>query len=131
MGGVGALAEEHDMLLGVYLANRAGDMDIPGLPEARSPTLNLVPLRVRAPLGRGLRALAEDAEADLALVGARPGRACTALWEVDAWAGGAVLGGEDDAGGRSLRAGAGRRHPAGLSALGRGRARAPMRAPVT
>lgn len=38
---------------------------------------------------------------------------------------------QDDAGGRSLRAGAGRRHPAGLSALGRGRARAPMRAPVT
>lgn len=74
-----------NVLLGVYLANRAHDT--PLLPSLPYPTLNLIPLLIRQPLTRQLADVARDIQNDLNMIGERAGRSCTGLWEKEKWIG--------------------------------------------
>lgn len=70
-----------DVLVGVYLANRALPLD--GLARLAAPTVNVVPLRVRTPLaGAPLVDVAAGVQRDLAEVGSGE-RAGVGWWEVE------------------------------------------------
>lgn len=70
------------VVFGMYLANRGVDHDLP----PTYPTLNLVPLKVDAPVDRSLSAIAESIQKDIHLIVSN-GRADVGLWEIAQWTG--------------------------------------------
>ena len=73
-----------DVVFGLWLANRSHAVD--GLADAAAPTVNLVPLRVRAALAKDAFEVAAQVQADLREIGSVE-NAGTGLWEVGAWTG--------------------------------------------
>ncbi|KAI0105047.1 putative non-ribosomal peptide synthetase [Nemania sp. FL0031] len=53
---------DSDCVFGIYLANRSG---YPGIEEVPFPTLNILPLRVKDPLDRGVTEIAADIRKDI------------------------------------------------------------------
>ncbi|OJD40019.1 peptide synthetase [Diplodia corticola] len=84
-----AAGKDGDVVFGIWLANRSHAID--GLADAPAPTVNLVPLRVRAPLGGDKSSVFASARAiqeDLRTIGdAVEVAAGTGLWEVERWTG--------------------------------------------
>ncbi|KAI1309233.1 putative non-ribosomal peptide synthetase [Xylaria venustula] len=72
-----------DCIFGVYLANRSGH---PGLEEVPFPTLNILPLRVKDPLGRNVPVIATDIQRDIAEI-SRLENSTASLWEIHNWTG--------------------------------------------
>lgn len=70
------------IVFGIYLANRAVDHDLP----PTYTTLNLVPLKVEAPIGRSLTTIAEAIQKDIHLI-VSDRRADVGLWEIAQWTG--------------------------------------------
>ncbi|KAJ4310768.1 non-ribosomal peptide synthetase nps2 [Fusarium piperis] len=75
-------ASTESIVFGMYLANRAVDHDLP----PTYPTLNLVPLKVEAPIGQSLTTIAESIQKDIHLIVSN-GRADVGLWEISQWTG--------------------------------------------
>lgn len=75
---------ERDVILGVYLANRS--LTIEGIEKAVVPTVNLLPLRVHAPLDQSLWIGAQQIQHDLRKIGNLP-NATTSLYEISEWTG--------------------------------------------
>ncbi|GME25605.1 Nonribosomal peptide synthetase 2 [Neofusicoccum parvum] len=73
-----------DVVFGLWLANRSHAVD--GLADAAAPTVNLVPLRVRAALAKDAFEVAAQVQADLREIGSVE-NAGTGLWEVGTWTG--------------------------------------------
>ncbi|KAJ4349788.1 uncharacterized protein N0V89_008406 [Didymosphaeria variabile] len=73
-----------DVVVGLYLANRS--LPIANLHEAPSPTMNLVPLRVSAPLGADVFDVAAQIQYDIQEISA-PANASAGLWEIAEWTG--------------------------------------------
>jgi amino acid adenylation domain-containing protein len=73
-----------DIIIGIYLANRSHP--IPSLITAVIPTVNLVPLRISAPLDNTLTDMAAQIQYDMQEI-SRLENASVALWEIDAWTG--------------------------------------------
>jgi hypothetical protein len=76
--------EWNDVVIGIYLANRS--LPIAGLENAAVPTVNLLPLRVRAPLQNELVDTARQTQQDLHKIG-ELSNATTSLWEITEWTG--------------------------------------------
>ncbi|KAF1921200.1 hypothetical protein BDU57DRAFT_40928 [Ampelomyces quisqualis] len=76
--------KERDVVFGIYLANRS--VSIAGIEGAAIPTVNLLPLRVRAPLGHRLTDVAQQIQRDVQRIGERA-NACASLFEISAWTG--------------------------------------------
>ena len=76
-------AKPTDVLLGVYLANRA---HLPNLEALAAPTINIVPLLIRSPGTRPLLELAKQIQKDLGEIGSAENSA-VGLWEVLEWTG--------------------------------------------
>lgn len=74
----------HDIILGIYLANRALPLD--GLATRAIPTVNLVPLRVRGALQTPLHESARAIQRDLHAIGTVE-NAGVGLWEIFEWTG--------------------------------------------
>jgi len=72
-----------DVIIGIYLANRSHLEDLSSL---AAPTLNLVPLRVRAPTRTSLAELAKQIQKDLQAI-STPENSSVGLWEIEAWTG--------------------------------------------
>lgn len=72
------------VVFGVYIANRFDP--IPGLSTLAAPTLNLVPLKVRASTETSLRVTASQVQRDLQDIGTTQ-NAAVSLWEIDEWTG--------------------------------------------
>lgn len=72
-----------DVVLGIYSSLRSL---MPELENVAAPTLNLLPLLVRAPATRGLLETAKGIQRDLRRIGAAR-LAGVGLWEVEAWTG--------------------------------------------
>ncbi|KAI0968121.1 putative non-ribosomal peptide synthetase [Xylaria arbuscula] len=72
-----------DCIFGVYLANRSS---YPGLEEVPFPTLNILPLRVKDPLGRSVTVIATDVQRDIAEI-SRFENSTASLWEINHWTG--------------------------------------------
>jgi amino acid adenylation domain-containing protein len=72
-----------DVIIGIYLANRAHLEDLSSL---AAPTLNLVPLRVRTPTRTSLVELAKQVQKDLQAIGSAT-NSSVGLWEIEAWTG--------------------------------------------
>ncbi|KAK7548290.1 hypothetical protein IWX46DRAFT_597838 [Phyllosticta citricarpa] len=77
-------ASTSDVIIGIWLANRA--LSIDGLVDAAIPTVNLVPLRVPAPLKTPLFDTAKRIQADLADIGTAE-NSSVALSEIHHWTG--------------------------------------------
>jgi len=73
-----------DVIFGIYLANRSHSLE--GLPELAAPTVNLVPIRVKAPLQRSLLAIAKGVQTDLQEIG-QVENSGVGLWEIEEWTG--------------------------------------------
>jgi aryl carrier-like protein len=73
-----------DVVIGIYLANRSHAIE--GLSNVAAPTVNLVPLRVKAPLSTSLLENAAQVQRDLQEIGSLENSA-VALWEIEAWTG--------------------------------------------
>ncbi|KAH7041934.1 hypothetical protein B0J12DRAFT_762382 [Macrophomina phaseolina] len=80
----GTQDEAADVVFGIWLANRSHAID--GLAAVPAPTVNLVPLRVRAPLAKSVFELATQVQADLRDIGSLE-FAGTGLWEIERWTG--------------------------------------------
>ncbi|KAL0265124.1 NRPS protein [Diplodia seriata] len=78
-------AAGRDAVFGIWLANRSHAID--GLADVAAPTVNLVPLRVRAPLTTNAFELAKKIQEDLRTIGDGVENAGTGLWEVERWTG--------------------------------------------
>ncbi|EMC92577.1 hypothetical protein BAUCODRAFT_95688 [Baudoinia panamericana UAMH 10762] len=78
-----AASQPEDVMLGIYLSNRS---HLPDLDRLAAPTLNLVPLRVRAPSVRPVLKLAKQIQEDLGEVGTAQ-NAAVGLWEIEEWTG--------------------------------------------
>lgn len=74
----------HDIVLGIYLANRALPLD--GLATRAIPTVNLVPLRIRHALQTPLHESARAVQRDLHAIGTTE-NAAVGLWEIFEWTG--------------------------------------------
>ncbi|KAI7241594.1 peptide synthetase, partial [Hortaea werneckii] len=119
---VSSSVETEDLLLGIYLSSRTL---LPSLEHLPAPTLNLVPLAIRAPRSKPLVALAREVQRDLERINDSPSSAedgdgegggnpsSVGLWEIKQWTGREVdtfvnflrvPGGHDDDGdsGRNL-----------------------------
>ncbi|KAK6395688.1 hypothetical protein LTR65_010708 [Meristemomyces frigidus] len=72
-----------DVVLGIYLANRS---HLPELDRLAAPTLNLVPLLVRAPSKQALLDVAKRVQTDLQEIGT-VGNSAVGLWEIAEWTG--------------------------------------------
>lgn len=72
-----------DVVLGIYLANRS---HLPDLDRLAAPTLNVVPLLVRAPGQQSLLDLAKQIQMDLQAIGEAPSSA-GGLAEIERWTG--------------------------------------------
>ena len=81
-------AAAHDVVFGIYLANRASFRH--DLEAAPFPTLSIVPLRVRFAPGEMIASMAARIQADLAQL-SRFERASAGLWEIAQWTGGLRL----------------------------------------
>ncbi|KAF7682086.1 nonribosomal peptide synthetase 2 [Alternaria burnsii] len=75
---------DEDVVIGVYLANRS--LPINGIASAVVPTVNLLPLRVKTPLGRKLTELAGEVQHDLQDI-SNPSNASASLFEIKEWTG--------------------------------------------
>ncbi|KAI9704351.1 MAG: hypothetical protein M1836_007213 [Candelina mexicana] len=73
-----------DTVFGIYLANRSYHLE--GLSKLAAPTINLVPLRVKAPTTLPIVEIAQNIQQDLQLIG-RIENSSVALWEVEKWTG--------------------------------------------
>ncbi|KAL5394922.1 hypothetical protein PMIN02_004559 [Paraphaeosphaeria minitans] len=73
-----------DVIIGLYLANRS--LPIANLHKAAIPTVNLVPLRVAAPLETDIFDVAAQIQYDIQEISA-PANASVGLWEIAAWTG--------------------------------------------
>ncbi|OMP81947.1 Hydroxamate-type ferrichrome siderophore peptide synthetase [Diplodia seriata] len=78
-------AAGRDAVFGIWLANRSHAID--GLADVAAPTVNLVPLRVRAPLTTNAFELAKKIQEDLRTIGDGVENAGTGLWEIERWTG--------------------------------------------
>ena len=74
----------HDIIFGIYLANRS--LPPEGLPTLTSPTMNLVPLRIRNVLRTPIFESAETIQQDLHAIGSAENSG-VGLWEVLEWTG--------------------------------------------
>ncbi|KAI2636684.1 putative non-ribosomal peptide synthetase [Xylaria nigripes] len=72
-----------DCVFGIYLANRYGCPDIEAVPF---PTLNIVPLRVKAPLSQTLASIASNIQTDIAEISMFK-NSTVSLWEIQEWTG--------------------------------------------
>jgi hypothetical protein len=79
-----ASRNDEDVVIGVYLANRS--LPINGIATAVVPAVNLLPLRVKTPLGRNLAELAGDIQRDLRDI-SNPANASASLFEISEWTG--------------------------------------------
>ncbi|KAL1800615.1 hypothetical protein ACET3X_000957 [Alternaria dauci] len=77
-----ASRKDEDVVIGVYLANRSLPIDC--IASAVVPTVNLLPLRVRTPLGRNLKELACEIQHDLQDI-SNPANASANLFEINEW----------------------------------------------
>ena len=75
--------DDRDVVIGIYLANRAHLPDLASLP---CPTLNLVPLRVRTPRRGSLMTTAQQIHSDLESFGT-PEISSVGLWQIWQWTG--------------------------------------------
>ncbi|KAI5459365.1 hypothetical protein BGZ63DRAFT_361323 [Mariannaea sp. PMI_226] len=71
-----------EVVFGIYLANRATEIDLPSV----YPTLNLVPLRVSSPAERSIIDAALSIQADIQVISSE-GRTDIGLWEISNWTG--------------------------------------------
>jgi hypothetical protein len=78
------MPKERDAVFGIYLANRSVSVD--GIEVAAIPTVNLLPLRVRAPLPHDLIDVAQQVQKDLQKIG-EPTNASASLFEISEWTG--------------------------------------------
>ncbi|KAF2205603.1 nonribosomal peptide synthetase-like protein 2 [Delitschia confertaspora ATCC 74209] len=76
--------DAQDVVIGIYLANRSHA--ISGLSSAAVPTVNLVPLRVSAPLGTSLVDAAAQIQYDIQEISGMT-NASVGLWEIEQWTG--------------------------------------------
>jgi amino acid adenylation domain-containing protein len=76
--------KEHDVILGIYLANRA--LLIAGIETAAIPTVNLLPLRVRTPLAHSTIEVAKQIQHDLQRI-SELANANASLHEIKQWTG--------------------------------------------
>lgn len=74
----------HDIIFGIYLANRSLPLD--GLPTRAVPTVNLVPLRMRNALQTPLHESAQAVQRDLHAIGSAENSG-VGLWEIFQWTG--------------------------------------------
>ncbi|KAI0201600.1 putative non-ribosomal peptide synthetase [Astrocystis sublimbata] len=72
-----------ECVFGIYLANRSSH---PGIEEAPFPTLSILPLRVKDPLGRSIDEVAGDIQKDITEI-SRFENASASLWEIEKWTG--------------------------------------------
>jgi amino acid adenylation domain-containing protein len=79
-----ASRNNEDVVIGVYLANRS--LPINGIATAVVPAVNLLPLRVKTPLGRNLAELAGDIQRDLRDI-SNLANASASLFEISEWTG--------------------------------------------
>ncbi|KAJ8131526.1 hypothetical protein O1611_g2102 [Lasiodiplodia mahajangana] len=70
-----------DCVFGIYLANRSG---YPAIEEAPFPTLNILPLRVKDPLGRSITEIAADIREDIIEI-SKFEYSTADLWEIERW----------------------------------------------
>ena len=75
-------ADDRDVVIGVYLANRS--LPIGDLATATVPTVNLLPLRIRKPFGTAVRDLATQIQNDLREI-SEPVNATTSLFDISEW----------------------------------------------
>jgi amino acid adenylation domain-containing protein len=75
---------DHDVVLGIYLANRS--LPIAGIEIAATPTVNLLPLRVRTPLETSTLDAAQQIQRDLQSIG-ELANASASLYEIREWTG--------------------------------------------
>ncbi|KAI9724317.1 MAG: NRPS [Candelaria pacifica] len=73
-----------DTIFGIYLANRSHHLE--GLSTLAAPTVNLVPLRVKAQLHLPIVEIAQKIQQDLQVIG-RIENSGVALWEIERWTG--------------------------------------------
>ncbi|PHH78396.1 hypothetical protein CDD80_6953 [Ophiocordyceps camponoti-rufipedis] len=83
--GNSSMDTNRSIIVGIYLANRAGE----DWPPSTYPTLSLVPLKIRLGPGLGLVDVAQAIQADILSFG-EEGRAGVGLWEIVAWMGPSV-----------------------------------------
>ena len=81
-----ASSDNDDVVLGIYLANRSHSEHLPSL---RVPTLNLVPLLIRAASSTPLLESAKRVQQDLQLIGNQE-NSSVGLWEIATWTGARV-----------------------------------------
>jgi amino acid adenylation domain-containing protein len=74
--------KEHDVVLGIYLANRS--LPIAGIETAAIPTVNLLPIRVRKPLEQSTIEAAQQIQQDLQQIG-ELANASASLYEIKEW----------------------------------------------
>lgn len=74
----------YSVVLGIYLANRS--LLIDAISSAAIPTLNLLPIRVTAPLSRDIPTVAASIQEDVQRL-RDPAIACTSLFEIYNWTG--------------------------------------------
>lgn len=72
------------IILGIYLANRS--LPLENLPRLAAPTLNLVPIRVRAPLSTPILEIAATIQQDLQEISSAQ-NSMVGLWEIQDWTG--------------------------------------------
>ncbi|KAI9815347.1 MAG: NRPS [Pycnora praestabilis] len=82
--------KEKDVTFGIYLANRShtfrkSNSDIP-LSDLAAPTLNLIPLHIKAPQHRPLIDVARAIQEDLGEI-IKAENSCVSLYEIEEWAG--------------------------------------------
>lgn len=75
--------EDRDIIIGLYMANRSHSDELSTLV---APTVNLVPVRVRAPKSTDIISIAKQIQNDLKVIGTAEISA-TALWEIERWTG--------------------------------------------
>lgn len=75
--------ETQDVVLGVYLANRSHLDDLSSL---AAPTLNLLPLSIKAPHQTDIIATAKQIQTDLQTISS-PENSSAGLWEIEKWTG--------------------------------------------
>ncbi|RDA90824.1 hypothetical protein CP533_1536 [Ophiocordyceps camponoti-saundersi (nom. inval.)] len=81
---LGGRDSKRSIVIGIYLANRAGERD--WSPPTTCPTLSLVPLKVKLSPDARLVDVAKAIQTDLVAIGSR-GRAHVGLWDILAWTG--------------------------------------------
>ncbi|RPB02033.1 hypothetical protein L873DRAFT_1788049 [Choiromyces venosus 120613-1] len=80
----GPSASSKDVIFGIYLSNR--HLPVADLESMAAPTLNIVPLRVRAPGNKSTIAVARQIQDDLKTIG-DPENSVTSLWQIREWTG--------------------------------------------